>query len=563
MTSSAQPRRRLQFAAADVDLDRLARLGLVVAVVASGLLIYHFNRGMSFSSDDWVWINLRRGNGLHTFLAPYNGHLSLVPIAIYRLMFALVGIGSFAPYRVLLLVVGSATGVVIFEYARHRIGEFCALLVATLLLFLGPGWNDIMQPFQIAWLIAVAAGLLALSLLNRRRTAADAAACLLVLISICSTSVGVALAVGIAVDVAITRRRWRDAWIVGLPLLLYVVWAVHYHPTTLQISSITNAPLNLAQTTAAALAGLVGLSAVTPTDLTGQALTFGFPLLALAVAAVFVRAATGWDWTRFLALGAALVTFTVMVTVARSFQSPFESRYMYVTCILCALMAVELARGLSVPFWAQLALAVLALVAVVSNIGDLRSAGNYFRPFEAQTDGTLGAVELDRGRVASNTLLTQLPEYPFTLVTAGQYFAAADALGTPAYTLAQLQHASPAAQGAADAQSLADRDVVLIGVPNAAAGRGACVAFRPPGALAPGQTNALVMPLDPGRVSVTAGASPATISVRRFAPAFTALGTVQSDGSAIVSVSQDRAAQPWRLQVQSLTAVRVCTKGAR
>jgi hypothetical protein len=572
MTSSAPSRRRLEFAVSDPGLDRVARPALAVAVVASALLVYHLTRGSSFSVDDWTWIDTRRGNNVHTFLAPYNGHLSLVPIAIYRLMFAVGGIGDFAPYRVLLLVVASATGVVIFEYARHRVGEFCALLVATLLLFLGPGWNDIMQPFQIAWLIAVASGILALSLLDRRRTGTDAAACLLILISISSTSVGVAFAVGIAVDIAVARRRWRDAWIVGLPLLPYVVWALHYHPSEIQMSSITSAPANLAQTTAAAAAGVVGLSGVTPTDLTGLALTFGVPLLALAVAGAIVRTGTGWVWTRFLSLAVTLVTFSLMTSLARSFQSPFESRYMYVVCVLEALMAVELARGLSVPLRAQVALAVLTLVAVAANIGVLRSGGSYFRGLGALTDATLGAVQLDRDRVAS---ATRLPLYPLGVTTAGQYFNAEHALGTPAYTVAQLQQASPPAQGAADAQLLSDRDVVLVGVAappppagvaapveravgGSAARRGACATFMPAAALAPGQASALTLRLNPGRVSVSAGAAPVAISVRRFAPAFTALGTVRTRGSAIVSASRGRASPPWHMQVGSLAPVQVC-----
>jgi hypothetical protein len=576
MTSSAPSRRRLAFAASDLDLDRLARPALVVAVVGSALLIYHLTRGSSFLADDWTWIETRRGNSLHTFLAPYNGHLSLVPIAIYRLMFAVFGIGDFAPYRVLLLVAASATGVVIFEYARHRVGEFRALLVATLVLFLGPGWNDIMQPFQIAWLIAVASGILALSLLDRRRIGTDAAACLLILISLCSTSVGVALAVGTAVDIAIARRRWRDAWIAGLPLLLYAVWAIHYHPAAIQISSITNAPLNLAQTTAAAVAGVVGLSGVTPTNMTGLALTFGVPLLTLAVAVAVVRTGRGWDWTRFLSLAAALVTFSLLTSLARSFQSPFESRYMYVICVLETLMVVELARGLRVPLRAQLGLAVLTLVAVVANIGVLRSGGSYLRQLGAVTSATLTAVQLDRDQVASDAPLTQLPLYPLVVVTAGQYFKVEHALGTPAYTVTQLQHASAGAQGAADAQSLADRDVELAGVTapsppsgdtpaiegaggGSAARRGACIAFAPAAALAPGQGSTLALQLRPGRVSVTAGAAPVTVSVRRFAPGYMALGTVRARGSAIVSVSRDRAPQPWHLQVQSLTPVRVCT----
>ncbi len=169
------------------------------------------------------------------------------------------------------------------------------------------------------------------------------------------------------------------------------------------MSSITSAPLNLVRATAAAVAGTIGLSGVTPLDANGQALTFGVSLLVLAVAAVVVRSGTGWDWTRFLSLGVALVTFSLMTTLARSFQSPLSSRYIYVSCVLSTLMAVEVVRGLSVPLRAQLVVAALTVAAVIANIGVLRTGGTYFRQLGERTDATLGAVELDRDRVAAST----------------------------------------------------------------------------------------------------------------------------------------------------------------
>lgn len=578
MTSSAPSRRGLELSA-DLDLDRFARPALILAVVASGLLIYHLTRGSSFSPDDWVWIDARRGNSVNTFLAPYNGHLSLVPIAIYRLMFALFGIGSFVPYRLLLLVVASVTGVTMFEYARHRIGEFGALIVATLLLFLGSGWNDIMQPFQIAWLLAVTAGVLALSLLDRRRPLTDVGACLLIIVAISSTSVGVALAVGIAVDIALARRRWRDLWIAGLPLVLYAIWALHYHSSGIQLSAITTAPFNLVQIVAAAVAGVIGLSGVSPTDVTGVSLAFGFSLLALVAAVVIYRTRKDWDGTRFYSLAVALVAFSLLTTLVRSFQSPFESRYMYVTCVLVTLMGVELVRGVSIPVRTQVVLVALTLIVVVSNMGVLTTGGRYFRQMGAQTDATLEAVELDRATVSAQTPLTQLPLYPIAVLTAGQYLTSAHALGTPAYTLAQLQRASPAAQAAADGQMLSDRDVTFAeatSLPSpggiaprtasatggTAANRGPCVDFVPAATLAPGATSSIALQLPPGHVSVSTRGAPATLSVRRFAPALTALGTVQPNGSAILSVSRDRTPQPWVLGVQSAAPVLVCTVSA-
>jgi hypothetical protein len=573
MTSSARSRRRLELTTAGLDLDRLALPALAVALLVSGLLIYHLTRGSSFSVDDWTWIDSRRTNSVDTFLAPYNGHLSLIPIAIYRLMFALFGIGDFAPYRVLLFVVASMTGLAIFEYARHRIGAFGAAIVATLLLFVGPGWNDIMQPFQIAWLIAVTTGLLALTLLDRRRPAADIAACLLIGASLASTSVGVALAVGIAVDIALRRRTWRDAWIVGVPLLLYGVWAIHYHPTGIQLSSLWSAPLNLAQVSASAVAGVLGLSGVTSSDLTGVAVTFGIALLALAWAAAIARTRMGWDATRFCALATALLVFSLLTTLARSFQSPFESRYLYVICVLVTLMGVELARGISVPLRAWAGLAALTLVAVVSNVSVLQSGGSYFRRLGELADATLGAVQLDRGAAASTTLVRL---YPLGSISVGRYLAAERALGTPAFTLAQLQRASPGAQAAADAQMMADRDVTVTGLstpvpPGGAAPglegavgatatrRGPCVDYAPASTLAPDVKSTLTLRLAPGRVSVRAVGAPATLSVRRFSPTYATVGRVGSGAAAAVAIIANQASEPWHLQVQSSGSVRICT----
>ena len=49
------------------------------------------------------WALHRRGNDLGTFLRPHLGHFSLVPIAIYRVLFASAGLTHFAVYRVMVI----------------------------------------------------------------------------------------------------------------------------------------------------------------------------------------------------------------------------------------------------------------------------------------------------------------------------------------------------------------------------------------------------------------------------------------------------------------------------
>jgi hypothetical protein len=572
MTSSAPPRRTLASAAAEFDLDRLAWPGLAFAALVSALLTYHLTRGTSFLVDDWQWIDYRRGNDLHTFLAPYNGHLSLVPIAVYRVMFAAFGIGDFGWYRGLLIVVALLTGLIVFLYTRERVGSFCGLLLATLLLFLGPGWNDILQPFQIAWLIAVGGGVLAFRLLDVRRTTCDAAACLSISVALASTSVGVALAVGLAVDLLLSRRP-RDLWIAGGPLALYVVWAIHYHPSTITASAVFAAPIDLLTVISGALADLLGLSDVAAFDPVGLSLTFGVSLLLLAVGAVVLGARAARTWARPLSLGVALLVFSLLTTLVRSFQSPLSSRYIYVCCVLVALIAVELLRELKASRLMQAGLAGLTVIIIISNYGALRSGSQYFRAVGAQTDATLAAVDLDRGAVPASTEL-RLPLYPLTKVSAGQYFADERALGTPADSLAQLRRASPGARQTADRQLIADGEVYIgrrayppvrssagLTVDHSAGGmvarRDACARLFP-SALVSGPAGEIAVTLPSAPVTVSTQDASATLSVRRFGAAFTPIATVTSGESTVVVATARRAAEPWHLQVQSTGPVRVC-----
>src|SRR5690348_16449738 len=115
--------RRTRLALEHVDLDVVARVVLSAAILAAGTLLLHLSRGSSFWADEWDFILHRRGGSLDTFLAPHNGHLSLVPVAIYKLLFAVCGIGSYTPYRIVVTLLSLLVGVLVFVYARPRVGE--------------------------------------------------------------------------------------------------------------------------------------------------------------------------------------------------------------------------------------------------------------------------------------------------------------------------------------------------------------------------------------------------------------------------------------------------------
>src|SRR6186997_1258495 len=94
-----RPRERRQTRTADLDRRALAWVALVAMMVVAGALFLYETRATATWFDEWEWVLGRRGDDVGTFLRPHNGHLSLVPIAIYRVLFATAGLEHYGPYR--------------------------------------------------------------------------------------------------------------------------------------------------------------------------------------------------------------------------------------------------------------------------------------------------------------------------------------------------------------------------------------------------------------------------------------------------------------------------------
>jgi hypothetical protein len=329
------------------------------------------------------------------------------------------------------------------------------------------------------------------------------------------------------------------------------------------------------QTFAGGVAGVVGLSGATPLAPVGTNLTLGAPLLVVLAIVVGRSIAARRFSVRAGALLVVLIAFSALTTLGRAFETPLVSRYIYPDCVLIALFVVELARGLRPSLLVQAGLALLALMAVISNVGVLRAGGAYLRQVGASTNADVAALDLGRGSIPSGYTATQLPDYPFVAITAGSYFASEDALGTPADSITDLVQAPAGARTTADNELIGEHAIVLSpGVSPAAPGgtapgvaavasgsatsSGACAQFRPTPALSPGATSSIVLTLAPGAVRVTSEAAPVTVAARRFGPSAAPIGTIGPGRSAIVLVRRDAASQPWQLRFGSAAAVRVC-----
>ena len=199
--------------------------GLLIALLA-GAWLMHETRGTTLWFDEWLWA-LEYRDGLHTFIAPHNGHPTLVPFTIYRLLFSTVGIDHSAPYRVVGIAGHLLVVALLYVYAARRAGAAVGFLAAGSILLLGPGWQNIIWPLQIGWPISIACGLGALLALDRRDRRGDIAAC--VLLVICVSGVRPRRRDRRRADRRGAARPWAaSAWIVGVPLALFVVWYLAY-----------------------------------------------------------------------------------------------------------------------------------------------------------------------------------------------------------------------------------------------------------------------------------------------------------------------------------------------
>jgi len=558
----------------------LVRIAFVVLLAAGGLLLFYLTRGTTFWTDEWVWILHRRENTVAAFLQPHNEHLSLVPVMLYKLMFATAGLTHYVPYRLMVIAAHLGCVVLVFVYAGRRVGQPLALLASSLILFLGPAWQDILWPFQIAWLLSLTAGFGALLMLDRQDRKGDIAASCLLGVSLASSGVGLAILLGLVVEVGFARRRWRDGWIVAAPLVLYAAWWLAYQNTNGSTASVTfHHQLGLeiaffAHAAASATSALVGLAA---SD--AEALRWGRLLLAAAVVALAWRLVRlGRVPPRVITLMTILIAFWGSTAVSRAglvfggheYTVAGASRYLYVGGLFIVLLAIELTRDTSPPRWATPALYAVTIAAVISNLGVFRTNAQYLRTQAQLARSDLGAFEIGRPLVGPGYISGSFPGYPLVLLDAGLYYAAARDLGSPAASPLQIAALPEVARMTADSELIRIHRIDLQpetattrpGPPpvvesvtgGKAVRRGSCVNLQAT-ELGPAE---LHLGVAVAGVGLRAAGAVATVGIRRFADGFHLVGALEVSRTAAVRIGADRARQPWHIRIQTSGFVSVC-----
>jgi hypothetical protein len=418
----------------------LADLAAVVVVVTGGALIGYFGRYWSFFYDEWGTILFRRSGGLDAFLAPHNGHLQATVIAIYRVLFASVGLHSYRPYQ--LAVIGAhmvAVGLV-FVFARQRIGGWPAVALIVPVVLLASAWQVLFWGINVGFVFPVIS-LLVLLLVRRPWVVG-----VVLSFALASSGLGVAVA-AVAFVLAIRESRRKThllAW--ALPVIGYALWWWLYRPHALPPASLRDLPgasatgdvgtINFPSANIHRSPSYIVASAKAAAEaLTGTGRAWSWwPLTAVTVIVVIAVAQRRTVSARLVALTIGLLAFWTETALTRaqfaSPQSSGTSRYLYPGAIFLMLILIESLTGIPIKGWT---LAVMAAVVTAIAVSDLHNFTAYERAsriaFAAESKA-LRQARCGPPRAASS------PVDPLRApgLTYGPYLAAIHALGGPPHT---------------------------------------------------------------------------------------------------------------------------------
>ena len=316
----------------------------------------------------WVqedeWRQVTRPWTLDGLLTDHNSHLSLVPIVIYKAMFAWIGFSTFWPYRALAVLVSAGIAVLVRDIMiRGRISPWIATLCAGPLLFV-QGGSIVIGQFQMT--IAMTLGLIAV-----RVAMAKSAARSISLGALCSAgalaSSGVAIPIVAATAIiAWGRHGWRTAALLTLPgIAAYTCWWLACSP------DVPMAPREPAMTWLATALWQV------PLALAGTQWAAGLLVTALVVGAAAAPAKGRLPKALVLEPGALTLAAVLMFAlsyVGRGFfppQGPGFARFVFLGCTLILpllAMATQRAAARHLAYILPVAM-TLALGAVVNLAG--------------------------------------------------------------------------------------------------------------------------------------------------------------------------------------------------
>lgn len=421
-------------------------LGPVLLVAA--VVLFVAGNGSSFSGDDLYYFGRQAYLGdatprhfdsltLEYLLVPYNGHLQIGGKLVYEAVFAVFG-ADYGALRVVTVVGVLGCVALFFELARLRVGPEAALLLSILLAFFGAAWEVLLWPFDLHTTFAVAAGLGALLVLERKGRHADGIACALLIVSSTFIEVGLVFQAAVAVSVLMRRDRWRRAWVFVVPAALFAVWyawAQSYAspPISIDLGNLIPSLFDSLGAVFSSLTGTISTGGEVDVTVVGQS-TIG-TVLAIAALVLFAwRLSRGKiPPTLWPVLAALLVYWGLIAFTERAADS---SRYMFVGAILVLLVGADCLRGRKPRAVALGVLALVVAVALPANIAKLNDGSRYLERDAILTRSEFAMLELAGTRGNPDYLPVDdlaalaVGASPYLVMTTGVYLDSAERIGS-------------------------------------------------------------------------------------------------------------------------------------
>lgn len=345
--------------------------------IALPLLLW-IDRHQWFSGDEWDFL-VRRGVFGHRdlgLLEPHNEHWATFPVLIYRALFSVFGARTYLPYLLVLVAAHLLIAHLLWRLMlRYGVDWLVATGAAAVFMVLGAGWEDLINAFQITFVVPILLGLVALLIASVDGPFSRRDACASLVLVLALPFSGVSLTMAIVVGIAIfLRRGWKPAaLIVAAPAVVYLLWYAGWgrHATAVEQDSLSTslqkAPEFVWRGLVAAVDGVTGLAAIGPVV-----------LVLLTIWVVRSNRTPREPWPPVLALFVGAPIFLFLIDIRRSglgTDAAAAPRYSYAVLALllpaAALAATSLVarRPLRV-FLIVVSTAVLCVVGVSTLNGE-------------------------------------------------------------------------------------------------------------------------------------------------------------------------------------------------
>ncbi len=540
----------------------------------AAVLIFWLERGLTYGWDEFVWLELTGlAQDTSFYLHPYGGHLIVFPYLIWRVMLDAFG-ESFTAFAVVQVIGLSLMAVLLYVYAKRRIGPILAVAPATAMLFLGGAYPVLLEPMiGIQFLAALIPGLGAILMLEREDRLGDGAACALLVLALAGFSEAVPFLIGATVAVLVGPKRKRRIWVVAVPVVAYGawrLWAAKYESAGILYSNVPFLPAYFVDAIAVygtALFGLVSLIGVGPWSslrLNGYSIDYlsagvVFTVLEALMLVVIVwllrrrRPVPRTLWPPLAIMVALWVELGVVLIPGRTAAEP---RYLYAGVLTLLLVAVEMLRGTRTTRTTVVIALVLTGAAVAGNLTRFHDARQMLDAVQKEERAGMAVIQLagQNGDLTftPNVDAPKLVPSAFDLNT-GPWLEVVDRYGSPADSIPQLRSQAETVREEADV--LAVKILRLHPAP-------------PPAGMARRRCRVVAGGSEPTEVVMPRGgavltpARDSSLTLRRWADDFAAgLGDVGGRRPVVLKIPPDASAVPWRLSFDGSGPVEVCALG--